>query len=260
MMRLTSPPHGTARRGFTLIELLVVIAIIAILAAILFPVFASAREKARQASCMNNMKQLSTATYQYLQDWDANYPWSRFPNAANTDRDYNYNWKMAIFPYVKSINVYICPSNDYTWYGGGDESAPWGPSKIKMPRGYAMNGAFFAEYTSGDTCCSPDRYKLGPITEGDILDPSGLLWIIEVRSPWADLHPVALANWHPDDGNMKLGDYQTHNKGSNFLFADTHAKWLPLRVTCAPKQMWSQDPTEQGWFDNVVKQFAPEYK
>lgn len=161
---------------------------------------------------------------------------------------------------MKSVNVFVCPSNDYAWYSGGDESAPWGPQKIKMPRSYAVNGAVFAEYIDGTSCCPPDRYKIGPLTQSDIKDPSGLLWIIEVRSPYADLHPVGLAGSHPDDGNAKLGIYQTHTKGCNFLFADTHAKWLPLRTTCVPKQMWTQNDAHQKWFNNVVSQFAPEYK
>ena len=86
------------RRGFTLIELLVVIAIIAILAAILFPVFAKAREKARQSSCLSNVKQLGLAMMQYAQDYD-----ERLPMYA--DGGYRYNWDVAIEPYLKNSQV-----------------------------------------------------------------------------------------------------------------------------------------------------------
>jgi len=90
--------------GFTLIELLVVIAIIAILAAILFPVFARARENARRTSCVNNMKQAGLGIAQYLQDNDGNYPMSS--STDNTNR----RWPDYIYPYVKSAQVFVCPS------------------------------------------------------------------------------------------------------------------------------------------------------
>jgi len=90
------------RKGFTLIELLVVIAIIAILAAVLFPVFAKAREKARQTSCINNCKQLGLAFMQYVQDND-----EKFPSSIN----YSSDWAFNIYPYVKSAGVYKCPDD-----------------------------------------------------------------------------------------------------------------------------------------------------
>src|SRR5689334_8416713 len=109
--------------GFTLIELLVVIAIIAILAALLFPVLAQAREKARETSCLNNMKQIGTAATAYLQNWDDTYPPNRFADAAHSSSPSpeggvqnldgsSYNWKRALWTagLVKSASVYLCPS------------------------------------------------------------------------------------------------------------------------------------------------------
>jgi len=103
------------KNGFTLIELLVVIAIIAILAAILFHVFAQAREKARAISCVSNMKQLGTAVAMYVQDYDETFP-------MGTDCNWNYNWPFTTQPYVKSYDVFRCPddgdkSMGVTWAG-----------------------------------------------------------------------------------------------------------------------------------------------
>src|SRR5690349_22995595 len=93
------------RRGFTLIELLVVIAIIAILAAILFPVFAQAREKARQAACLSNTKQLGNALAMYTQDFDEALPMGGWAVGVNGSR-----WHRDLYPYVKSVEVYVCPN------------------------------------------------------------------------------------------------------------------------------------------------------
>ncbi|MBW3625506.1 MAG: DUF1559 domain-containing protein [Armatimonadetes bacterium] len=251
-----APSPERTRHGFTLIELLVVIAIIAILAAILFPVFANAREKARQSSCMNNMKQIGIGAYQYLQDWDEHYPWSRFPAHGTNNRTYSYNWKDAIRGQVKSDAVYRCPSNDYA--SEKDEAG-------RFPRSYAMNGAAFAEYDGGapDKCCDDSlasrMYDRGPLSLGDINDPAGLIWIIEVRSPWADLHTTALS-WRDYDGKQGHGPYHVHNKGQNYLFADTHAKWHKMTSTLTPNQMWSMRNDEQKAFDNYAKNLLPEYK
>lgn len=103
-------------RGFTLIELLVVIAIIAILAAILFPVFARARENARRTSCLSNLRQLGMATMQYIQDYDERYPYnvSSNPTTPPNGRFWlgtNWYWQQIIYPYYKSEDAMYCPSS-----------------------------------------------------------------------------------------------------------------------------------------------------
>jgi len=161
--------RNRVKTGFTLIELLVVIAIIAILAAILFPVFAKARENARRASCQSNLKQLGLGIMQYTQDSDEVFPMTRYPgNQAASDAPWgaqkvvNFGWEHAIYPYVKSTQIFKCPSSskgfdfdsttgqgaDNGWrtgavqYGynraiGGD----WGVTESWGPGGAAINNA-----------------------------------------------------------------------------------------------------------------------
>jgi prepilin-type N-terminal cleavage/methylation domain-containing protein len=109
-------------RGFTLIELLVVIAIIAILAAILFPVFAQARDKARQAGCLSNLKQIATGLAMYRQDWDGHGPFAGWPinskgriTGHTPQANYSEDWQFAVQPYVKNVQVLRC-AGDRTPY------------------------------------------------------------------------------------------------------------------------------------------------
>src|SRR5438552_2209807 len=124
------------RAGFTLIELLVVIAIIAILAAILFPVFAQAREKAREATCLSNNKQIGLAVQMYMQDYDNTYPAQKADGvfvfaAKNKDQGQNYYDELA--PYIKNGQVWICPSDKLN---PNDKNARLAPPSL----GYHMNG------------------------------------------------------------------------------------------------------------------------
>jgi prepilin-type N-terminal cleavage/methylation domain-containing protein/prepilin-type processing-associated H-X9-DG protein len=235
------------RSGFTLIELLVVIAIIAILAAILFPVFAQAREKARMSACLNNMKQIGTGIYNYLGDWDDCYPMNRYPDkyASNVNTPSGLDgshtwWKTSVTPYIKSVSVFKCPSNpngellDYSGY----------------PISYAYNGGAFWEY--------PDNVY-GPTSMSDIKDPAGTVFILET-----------LNGACPDMGPWCLNDPKSwinrHNKGSNFIFADTHAKWMKLQQTMTPQEMWHNrmpnfpQCNSQSWYDTCAKNIPVEFR
>src|SRR5438874_1627715 len=132
-----------ASRAFTLIELLVVIAIIAILAAILFPVFAQAREKARQTTCLSNCKQIALAFQMYLQDYDATYTWQG-PKLGDDNPDFmapgaKPTWGAELMPYIKNMRVYICPSAVTSIF---DKKYTWGPPTELSASSYFMNGCF----------------------------------------------------------------------------------------------------------------------
>ncbi len=195
------------RRGFTLIELLVVIAIIAILAAILFPVFARARESARQTSCLSNVRQLGTALMMYLQDYDEAFPHRanrvetstiQYPNGDLSDRMY---WYMALYPYVNNVEIFTCPSAPrYGWAGN--------PTSSGIRYGYNRHLCYHN---------SPPPRMLADITH-----PSALGVIIDTDMfEGTSGMPYTFYNRHYD----RTHPAPRHNGGANIAFADGHAKW-----------------------------------
>jgi len=187
------------QKGFTLIELLVVIAIIAILAAILFPVFARAREKARQASCLNNQKQWALAWQMYVQDYDEAIP----PHCPRTwtdgsyEWDWNRLWYMVLEPYVKNREIRYCPSDNYR-------------------SGYGINYGYNCYYLRTSDWGQPEgATKLGEITK-----PAETIIAGETK-----LGLYVLYN--PTVTKYEWGYcYDRHNGGSNYSFCDGHAKWV----------------------------------
>ena len=198
------------RTGFTLIELLVVIAIIAILAAILFPVFAKAREKARQTSCLSNAKQMGTALRMYCQDYDERYPLFGYlipgfnvPGAGNADGTNVNMWRFFLMPYVKNYQIFVCPSGTFT----GNPADPG--QQLMGVYGYNGNLAGAADSTlraPAETAAIGDAYHWAMQQGGG------------VTHAFASVCNGCVAT-------NKDVKYARHNQGSNAAFADGHAKW-----------------------------------
>ncbi|MEN6643069.1 MAG: DUF1559 domain-containing protein [Armatimonadia bacterium] len=221
------------RRGFTLIELLVVIAIIAILAAILFPVFAKAREKARQSSCLSNVKQLALATLSYAQDYDECFPLAVYPGSpprlqtnpslpgslyksdAGGIIDYLICWMDLISPYVKNTQVFACPSGkrsqpDEPYYGYNANLSRFSISYPAIPLSLGAVNNPSQCILLLDYACAQGVYALGASGGND--------WVWAESWPWS----------------------APHNDGVNCAFVDGHAKWLGRRASglYRPDTLW----------------------
>jgi prepilin-type N-terminal cleavage/methylation domain-containing protein/prepilin-type processing-associated H-X9-DG protein len=196
------------RRAFTLIELLVVIAIIAILAAILFPVFARARENARRASCQSNLKQLALGMMMYSQDYDEKFPQLNGPlidtpiipgstfNFYTSTSQYWSGWAARIYPYVKSTQVYLCPSNQSNFYG----------VNYGLP--------YYAANTAG---AQVNYFVNNSPALASFQQPSQSLMISEKGNGGGDQYIFGGAYYA-----MKA----PHFDGGNVAFVDGHVKWL----------------------------------
>src|SRR4051812_23910212 len=140
------------KRGFTLIELLVVIAIIAILAAILFPVFGRARENARRSSCQSNLKQIGLGILQYVQDYDEKYPMRQYGNGS-TNGHIN-SWRRVTLPYTKSSQIFSCPSNTKNT-SNNDDSITGDFAGAGVPAGSPIFGISYVANANQDGTCFP---------------------------------------------------------------------------------------------------------
>ena len=201
-------------KGFTLIELLVVIAIIAILAAMLFPVFARAREKARQTSCLSNGKQIGTAMKMYLQDYD-----QKFVSTGDTWR-----WYLPMMPYVTNDQVFKCPSM------GKDDGNPY--------TDYSING-IFAHGMAQAKIERASRMIMVAERRNDAYWEGYHPWPRDCRS-WTNLDAYTAADGH--NWMLEHISQDSHNGGCNYVFADGHGKWLKWSQTLDPQPPGMYNP------------------
>ena len=189
---MTNPMPKRLRNGFTLIELLVVIAIIAILAAILFPVFARARENARRASCQSNLKQIALGIAQYTQDYDEKLP-IRYYAAVP---DYAGGWAAVIQPYVKSNQLFQCPSE------------PTAPDNNDIRVGETVSDYGY-NYSLG--------FGTDSVSLASIDFPS-----VTVMNFDFNARPAS-SGWF--DNSLNPASVRRHLDGANYSFVDGHVKW-----------------------------------
>lgn len=202
-------------RGFTLIELLVVIAIIALLAAILFPVFARARENARRSTCQSNLKQMSLGVLQYLQDYDEFFPvlenGCSIPSQTCSG---SYGWPTLIMPYVKSSQIFVCPSDTRK------------PVSIPVTCSYSVNEYLGCASTALGTAAT----KLSAVQQSSQV----IMWTEDGQNS-TGWDQIAITNYEttfngdlPQTGNASTSPNTGHFGGQNWAFVDGHVKWLKM--------------------------------
>ncbi|BDI31651.1 hypothetical protein CCAX7_37020 [Capsulimonas corticalis] len=218
-------------RGFTLIELLVVIAIIAILAAILFPVFAKAREKARQISCVSNMKQIGLGVLQYCQDYDNLVP-ATDQYGGSTEA---YIVAARLQPYMKSFQVFKCPDSSASMgtmqaqqHDNGSGDYVTDPATIGLPVSKVGDAKYYNDvYPPTDYKFNPSFYGAATprsLDSSDICSPSQASLAIDW--PPIDTAWPGPSFWSSHGGAPK----GRHTDGSTVMFADGHAKWYPFTI------------------------------
>jgi prepilin-type N-terminal cleavage/methylation domain-containing protein/prepilin-type processing-associated H-X9-DG protein len=205
-------------KGFTLIELLVVIAIIAILAAILFPVFARARAKAQQTSCLANIKQLALACTMYAADHKDSFPYTLYNTwSGGYPCNHVYNWIYYVLPYVMNGQIFVCPSVKDL----GADNAPYGNFKADVKRsGYAGNNVVFGYKGNRGAMTSQITNSSQVIMIGD----AGVNYNL-INNPYA-YWEASTQSYYGTPASYHWPTYAVHNEGTNFGYCDGHAKWM----------------------------------
>jgi prepilin-type N-terminal cleavage/methylation domain-containing protein/prepilin-type processing-associated H-X9-DG protein len=226
----------TRRPAFTLIELLVVIAIIAILAAILFPVFARAREKGRQTTCLSNLKNMGLATLMYAQDYDETLPMGRDQPGFAASTDVRGFWIGKLQPYVKNLAMFDCPSGSL--YNSSSNVLDWsrteyGANSCGVFSGWRLIRGNMVWDSQNSTC----RFVTGPLRLAEAQEPARVPTITDTamrpdRGMW-HFHCWSHAN-------------RVHTGGIVLAFLDGHAKWHRREQALSAYTINPRDPAYNG--------------
>jgi prepilin-type N-terminal cleavage/methylation domain-containing protein/prepilin-type processing-associated H-X9-DG protein len=263
--------HRDRKAAFTLIELLVVIAVMAILAAILFPVFAQVRDKARQAACFSNLRQIGSAMAIYVQDYD-----EHLPNCCATGRAWTWLWQTGdlmgrcaqagitaktpkdtflgpeqtppryvqelLHPYVKNLGLWFCPSVGRERFFRGDRTLPT----------FGYNGTTYRWNSLADPTITTDP---NPFRKSAPIEVSGRA-IAAIPRPAEAPTVWDMPDWNPVKEPCTSMDLKpAHAKGVNVLYADTHVKFSPF-VNRATRSSGEPNPCLENWFaENSWKGF-----
>jgi prepilin-type N-terminal cleavage/methylation domain-containing protein/prepilin-type processing-associated H-X9-DG protein len=225
------------RKGFTLIELLVVIAIIAILAAILFPVFSRTRERARAASCLANCRQIGMAITMYCSDNRDGYPYARMMMSGAMYSEIS--WLDTVRPYSRADLLNRCPSDSSALWDSGDPA-------MRRRTSYGINAYF-----------TPNHPPYWGLKMGQVTYPSSTIVVAELSwnvakdhfmpmfwgSPPRETNPMVQdREWDPVRQLPKSVNIAAHTGGANYVFADGSARWMKF------EQTWDQ-AAGKDWYD-----------
>jgi prepilin-type N-terminal cleavage/methylation domain-containing protein/prepilin-type processing-associated H-X9-DG protein len=253
------PRNRSQRSAFTLIELLVVIAIIAILAAILFPVFARARENARRTSCLSNLKQAGLSMMMYVQDYDETYPQTIVklpagtPSSAMPDgiiwvAGYIF-WQQIIAPYHNNFQMFWCPSSSIT-YNGASPTKPmpgngqYGANALLMPTDFVSTVKLASVQSAATTYAIMD-WGTYTASSSNALNSGGNVYYM----PGLGDAGGSCASISTSTSPKNVDDCENgrHFNGINVAFADGHAKWLKNSVVVAEAKKYVNTTSNSDW-------------